>query len=811
MMKTETRYRCFGWASMMIALLMLPLALDAKGRITIKTNKKVGNSISVKISANGDVNVTGAKGTFRNKSSVSYTLESQTVTFEGDILTFENQSSGLTSVAVSESPNLEELVVWMNEITSVDVTGAPNLTYLNVMSNKLTSLNISKNTKLSSLNFAQNKVGSINIGQSPDLVSLDCGNNQLTSLDLSKNGKLQILNCSFNKLASLDPRPMTIIKNFNCSGNQILSLDLSKNTELEILVCFLNKFNSITFPEAPNLKIVDCGLNPISNIDLSPLKSVEILDVSGCELTSLNLYDNRELKRLNAHKNKLTALNLGTNKKIRRITCYSNQIGNKAMNDFILTLRSLNNEPIDPRNAEGEIVAVDTSDPNEKNVCSKASVYEAYDRDWIVKDFRGKHANRVDYEGVDDGTTISPRAALNHTVPIGSKIKMTIFAHGPITIKGATGNFVNGEEVEYVVDMPRIVILGDISTLTAFGCKITSADLTYAKDLISLDLSVNELTKLDLSKNALLQEAKLEYNKLQELDFSGNPKLKRIYCYSNELNKLDVSKCPDLYLLSANDCKLPALDVTHNAKLEKLTCNGNPLGTINVSQNLELTALWAAMTNINQLDLSHNPKLTQVLCQFNNLSSVDLSHNPELTLFWGSGNQLNGLNFKNNGKLLEAFIYDNLISAEEMSKTIESLPTRTAQDNARIFVININSQNESNVCTKEDVRKALAKNWKVFSVSDPNAINHQEYEGGTGIEEIGYERLSIYPNPASELLTIRNAQPQARVQMTDTTGRTCFYGVVSATGELNISLDSIPEGNYLLMINDSIHRVIVAR
>ena len=93
-----------------------------------------------------------------------------------------------------------------------------------------------------------------------------------------------------------------------------------------------------------------------------------------------------------------------------------------------------------------------------------------------------------------------------------------------------------------------------------------------------LECDSNQLTKLDVSKNANLTELWCGYNQLTKLDVSKNATLTELLCGSNQLTKLDVSK---------------------NANLTELRCGNNPnLTTITVRKGQKIMIYKDDHTNI---------------------------------------------------------------------------------------------------------------------------------------------------------------------------------------------------------------------
>jgi Leucine-rich repeat (LRR) protein len=87
----------------------------------------------------------------------------------------------------------------------------------------------------------------------------------------------------------------------------------------------------------------------------------------------------------------------------------------------------------------------------------------------------------------------------------------------------------------------------------------------------------NQLSSLDVSKNAELTYLDCHFNQLTSLDVSKNTALTYLACYFNQLKSLDVSKNTALTNLNCGSNKLTDLDVSSNTALTTLNCAGNRL------------------------------------------------------------------------------------------------------------------------------------------------------------------------------------------------------------------------------------------
>ena len=136
--------------------------------------------------------------------------------------------------------------------------------------------------------------------------------------------------------------------------------------------------------------------------------------------------------------------------------------------------------------------------------------------------------------------------------------------------------------------------------------------LQFFPNLKVLNCSHNRLTKLDVSKNTVLQELVCWENQLTSLDVSQNTALQELECFENKLTSLDVSQNPALQKLSCWDNRLTSLDVSKNTELTYLECGRNQLTELDVSQNTKLTELYFVSNKITSLQADNCTNLTVI-------------------------------------------------------------------------------------------------------------------------------------------------------------------------------------------------------
>jgi len=165
----------------------------------------------------------------------------------------------VTSIDVSNAPDLTDLSVYTNALTKLDVSKNVNLTKLNCYNNPITALDLSANTKLTSLNAQNMKLTEIDLSQNTALTTIYLSNNNLTNIDLSKNTELKSLYLLNAGLTSIDLSNNDKLTYASLNGNQLTTLDVTGCDALESLFCMSNQLTSLY---ADNVtKSVNCSKN----------------------------------------------------------------------------------------------------------------------------------------------------------------------------------------------------------------------------------------------------------------------------------------------------------------------------------------------------------------------------------------------------------------------------------------------------------------------------------------------------------------------------------------------------------------------
>ena len=128
--------------------------------------------------------------------------------------------------------------------------------------------------------------------------------------------------------------------------------------------------------------------------------------------------------------------------------------------------------------------------------------------------------------------------------------------------------------------------------------------IAYFANLTTLSCQHNGLKELNLEDNENLTELICSYNQLTTLDVSKNAKLRILKCYNNGMEKLNLGDITHLTLLNCDDNNLTELDVSKNPYLEKLECRENKLRRVVIGNKYRLTGLYLRGNQLTSLDLS---------------------------------------------------------------------------------------------------------------------------------------------------------------------------------------------------------------
>lgn len=309
-----------------------------------------------------------------------------------------------------------------------------------------------------------------------------------------------------------------------------------------------------------------------------------------------------------------------------------------------------------------------------------------------------------------------------------------------------------------------IKIYGDASKIDVFTapeCCLTEVQLEKLTNLEILDVSNNELTQLDLTRQS----------KLQSINVSGNPfNVKPLLIGGNKPNLMildmgrmtgldesfNLSDYPSLVAFDAwANAGLKRLDPTGCPKLSKISIDNTPVETLDVTQNKELTILNISDTRIRNIDLSQNTYLVQLYADHMSgsvnadvkLEKLDVTNNPNLVYLFASGNGFTELDLTQNPLLQDLYINNNKLTSIDLTGKSNLLNLSIRNNNFTFATLPMPDENWLYYAYKQN-EMPVARSQKVGTVID---LSDKVLREGTTTTAVLYKTNERNPSELTAL------------------------------------------------------------
>ncbi len=252
------------------------------------------------------------------------------------------------------------------------------------------------------------------------------------------------------------------------------------------------------------------------------------------------------------------------------------------------------------------------------------------------------------------------------------------------------------------------------------GCIVNIPDASFKSQLL-FNVSINTNADAEIQcTEASAYTGTINVSSSSISDLTGIEaftSLTNLNCSGNLLTSLNVSSNTALTNLDCTLNSLTSLNVSNNAALIILGCNQNQITSLDVSANTNLTTLSCSNNYLTSLNVANSTALTTLNCGYNYLTALDVSNNTSLITLYCWYNQLTMLNAKNTNN------------------------TNFTNFNAVV--------NPSLTCIQVDNAAYSTTNWPSIDVTASFSENCNY-----GIENNQLTSVSLYPNPATDFITI---------------------------------------------------------
>jgi len=562
-----------------------------------------------------------------------------------------------------------------------------------------------------------------------------------------------------------------------------------------------------------------CGGSSLTSLDVLNNPFLTELDCGGSSLSSLDVTQNTALTKLYCNDNSLTILNVangnntnfsnfftGNNPNLTCVTVdnvtYSttNWTNIDAQTSFSTNCNVVPcTVTIPDANFKAYLVgnALINTNGNTEIECSEATAFAG--------------AISVFNQGVTDLTGIEAFTALT-SLNCGNNTLITIDVSQNTAL--TTLRCVNASLT--ALDVSQNV------SLTLFTCgnnTLSSLNVTQNIALITFECYNNALTSLDISQNVSLESFSCNGNSINSLDVSQNTNLDDLFCYDNSMNSLDVSYNINLTRLFCYENSLTSLDVSNNTLLEILRCTDNSLTALDVSNNSNLITLVCSNNNLTELNIANGNNtnigsggVTGIVSVNNpNLSCIQVDNVAYSTTNWvGTYFQFDPIiSFSTNC----IGLVTSIIVQGQGGVTTITTPGGTLQMEATVLPANatdgtytwaVSSQlgaasidaNGLLTVTANGIVTVIASandNSNVIGSATITVSNQS-----TGINEINAQKLSVFPNPTKNQLTISGVNTSVlTISIVDVTGK--MVKVIEGNSAV-INVSDLTQGIYFLQI-----------
>ncbi|MFC4269332.1 T9SS type A sorting domain-containing protein [Polaribacter marinivivus] len=545
---------------------------------------------------------------------------------------------------------------------------------------------------------------------------------KLNSLDIANYSNLERLvmrtGSGFpnNGVATLDFQTKTKLKVLELENlKSLASASLIQNTALTdlLLIGINNNISLLDISNLTQLKNLTLSANAIPNLDLSSNAALEKFDGFGSDFVSVNFGNISALKELYLSSNQLTKIDTKNMTNLERLELDDNNLValNVTANAKLEWIRC-------QRNNNLRIANIANGNNANMNVWDMKAAY--LDQNPLL-------------------TCILVDANVQNNIPVQWQ-------------KDATASYALDDEIGYTDTNLKNELLNYTETidLDANGKIGTCEAENYINTLVLNNKGIQNPAGLEAFKN--ITGLNLNDNDFPTLNVTNNTKL--IYLYASNCKMVNVS-ITDLGMLddlNVSKNNLSSISFSNNFNLTKVDVSENSLTGINLQSLNKLVLFDATSNNINSLNVLSNPNLE--ILYFANNSLVGLANQP-IMIDLASNTKLKQLNVKNTAmSFLELGANSNLIEVIASDNVLEYFNMANA-NNAAISNFDA-SGNTTLGCIQVDSGFTPPTSW----IKDGNTSYSDNCSTASVDDNLLKNKISLYPNPFSNLITISNSSSQ---------------------------------------------------
>ncbi|RDK88704.1 T9SS type A sorting domain-containing protein [Marinirhabdus gelatinilytica] len=165
--------------------------------------------------------------------------------------------NNLSTIDVSQNINLNFLSISDQNITSVDISNLPQLKELWFNRSNVSEIDLSNNPLLEQILIYETNIDELDLSIHNQLKSLDISSTMIEEIDLSNTPLIELLKINFLELDTIDITPLSFLSGLEAVYTSLTEIDFSSNVNLQSAILFGNQFENLDFSNSNNLGLLD--------------------------------------------------------------------------------------------------------------------------------------------------------------------------------------------------------------------------------------------------------------------------------------------------------------------------------------------------------------------------------------------------------------------------------------------------------------------------------------------------------------------------------------------------------------------------
>lgn len=495
------------------------------------------------------------------------------------------------------------------------------ITALSIDGQPLLGIDLTQATSLGTLSVTGCQLPSIDLSWNRALRSLNLEGNALTQLDLTGNNAaynknlLTEINASNNKLTSFVPGLAAVtFVGLDLSGNELTDVDLRDMQSLEIADFSDNRFTELSFDDCTALKLLSANGNNLTAVDLSPLTALEHADLRNNRLTYSTLPAAS------------TGLQLAPQKPISIAGVATGvDLSREAVANGTLTTYVWKNAETGATLTEGTDYTITGGKTKFLSTVTDQSLYCEL-TNASFPDFTGENVLRT---SVVKAMDMPKYEIASFTTPVGGQqTLLSLAAWNPDTYIYI--DWGNGELKEYALQT-TYTLFRDNYTVENANVKIYS---NVSPDGDMYVFSMDSVTVKDFNGSAMTKLFCLTLKDagMESIDISQNTELGELNLEGNKLTSIDLSNHKKLFTVVLSHNQLTDFTLAEGNNISWFMAGYNKLKNVNTEMLKNIYYLDLAANELESIDLAPMTGLRQLYLPQNQLTEINTMGIPLIDL-----------------------------------------------------------------------------------------------------------------------------------------------------------------------------------